>query len=416
MINHFRGLWKNPDFLKLWSAKTISWLGSHVSFLAVPMTAVLLLEATPFQMGFLIAAETVPYLLFSLFIGTWVDRLKRRPLLVMADLGRGLFAFGIPLLALFNGLSIEALILLAFLIGILTVVADVAEEAYFPVLIGREQLIEGHSKLSATSSAMEMIGPGIAGILVQWVSAPIAIAYNALSFLISGVLLMLIQTKEPPPILSEDRVGIWAEMRDGILFTFRHNILRPIIATSVTLQLFGGMIDALLMLYITRDLGLPPIFVGLIFVMGSLTGLIAAALAERLIEHRGVGSVTIISAAMIGVGWLMIPSAGAMLATPMIPILMGMLVTGAGNTLFNITSRSLTQTLTPDQMLGRVNSSSLFLGMGALPVGALVGGVLATELSVQTTLLVAGFGLMFGWFWVFFSPLRRMRLQPVSYD
>lgn len=410
MANHFRGLWKHPDFLKLWSAKTISWLGSHVSFLAVPLTAVLLLEATPFQMGILIAAETAPYLLFSLFIGAWVDRLKRRPLLVMANLGRGLFAFGIPLLALSNGLSIETLILLAFLIGILTVVVDVAEEAYLPALIGREQLVEGHSKLSATSSATEMIGPGVAGALVQWVSAPIAIAFNAFSFLISGVLLLLIQAEEPPPIRSEDRAGIWAEVRDGLDFTFRHTILRPIIATSVTLQLFGGMIDALLMLYVTRDLGLPPIFVGLIYIMGSLSGLIAAAAAERLIAYSGIGSVTIISAAMIGVGWLIIPVAGAMLETPMIPILVGMLITGAGNTLFNITSQSLKQTLTPDQMLGRVNSSSLFLGMGVLPAGALVGGALATELGAETTLLVAGFGLMFGWFWVFFSPLRAMRL------
>ncbi len=407
-----RGLWRHFDFLKLWSARTISLLGSHVSFLAVPLTAVLLLDATPFQMGLLTAAETLPYLLFGLIIGAWVDRLKRRPLLIAADLGRGLLVFGIPLLAVLNALSMEALILLAFLIGCLTVVADVADEAYLPTLIGRDQLVEGHSKLETTGSAAELIGPGLAGLLVQWLSAPLAIAFDALSFFISGGLLLLIHGDEPVPIRAEGHGNIWREIRAGLGFTLRHAILRPIIATSVTLQLFGGMIDALLMLYVTRNLGLSPIFVGSIYMMGSLSGLLVAAAAERLIRRGGVGRVTIVAAAMIGVGWLTIPVAGATVATPLLPILVGMLVTGAGNTLFNITSRTLTQTLTPDHLLGRVNSSGLFLGMGILPAGSLIGGVLGGTLGTQTTLLIAGGGIMFGWLWVFFSPLRRMRTIP----
>lgn len=405
-----RELWRHFDFLKLWSARTISLLGSHVSFLAVPLTAVLLLDATPFQMGLLTAAETLPYLLFGLIIGAWVDRLKRRPLLIAADLGRGLLVFAIPVLAVIHALSMGALILLAFLTGCLTVVSDVADETYLPTLIGRDQLVEGHSKLAATGSAAELIGPGLAGLLVQWLSAPLAIAFDALSFFISGGLLLLIRGDEPAPARAKERENIWREIREGVGFTLRHAVLRPIIATSITLQLFGGMIDALLMLYVTRNLGLPPIFAGSIYVMGSLSGLLVAAAAERLIRRGGVGRVTIVAAAMIGVGWLTIPVAGATVTTPMMPILVGMLVTGAGNTLFNITSSTLTQTLTPDHLLGRVNSSALFLGMGILPAGSLIGGVLGGVLGTQTTLLIAGSGLLFGWLWVFFSPLRQMQV------
>ncbi len=402
--------------MKLWSARTISWLGSHISFLAIPLTAVFLLDATPLQMGFLTAAEMLPYLLFGLYIGAWVDRLTRRPLLVIADVGRGLLTFAIPLLVLFGGLSIERLILIAFLGGILTVVADVAEEAYLPALIGRDRLAEGYAKLSASSSATEMIGPGIAGLLVQWLSAPIAVAFDAVSFLISGLLLLRIRTQEAKPIRTADQTGIWREIRAGLGFCFRHRTLRAIIATSVTLQLFGGMIDALLMLYISRDLALSPIFTGMIYVIGSMSGLAAAGFAERLIARFGLGLITIASAALISIGWLTIPLAGGVLVLPIIvlPVFAGMLLTGAGNTLFNVSTRTLTQTLTPDQMLGRVNSSSLFLGMGVLPFGSLAGGALATSIGTQATLIVAGVGMLFGWLWVLFSPLRSMSMSLSS--
>src|SRR6266571_4222971 len=262
----FRGLWRHPDFVRLWAGQTISQFGTQISQLAIPLTAALVLNASPFEMGLLGAFEFAPFLLLSLFAGVWVDRTARRPVLIVADVGRALLLGSIPAAAFLGILHIEQLYVVGLLTGVLTVFFDVAYQSYLPVLVSREHLVEGNSKLEVSNSVAQIAGPGVAGALVQLITAPLAVLVDALSFIASVISLLLIHAPEPAP---ERHAGssssMWSELREGLGVVLDNPLLRSIAGCTGTSNLFGNALQALFVLYLTRDLGLPPAVIGLIY-------------------------------------------------------------------------------------------------------------------------------------------------------
>jgi MFS family permease len=407
------GLWHHLPFRRLWMAKLVSSLGSQITFVALPLAAVLVLEASARQMGILTAAGTLPYLLLGLPAGAWVDRLPRRAVLVAADLGRALVLVSVPLAAIMGVLRIELLYLVAFLSGVGTLAFDVAEEAFLPSLVTRDRLVEGNSRLAAIDSVVTIAGPGAGGGLVQLLGAPLAILSDVVSFLASALLLRGIRITGAPSVPAPARANLWVEVGEGLRFLARQPLLRAVTATSATMQLFGGMFNALLALFLTRELGLPGAALGLLYAAGSASGLAAALAATRLTRRLGLGRVIVAAALAIGAGWLIVALAGDGLGRTVATLGAGILLAGMGNALYNINAASLAQTITPGHLLGRVNASRLFLAWGALPLGALLGGYLGQAIGLRPTVLLAGTGLASGCLWVFFSPVRGMTARTV---
>lgn len=404
-------MWNNLDFRKLWVANSVSSFGKEITFLALPLTAITLLHISPMQMGILTACETLPFLIISLPAGVWVDRLRRRPLLIMADIGRAIILGMIPALALLGTLRIEHLYMVAFLSGTLSLLYDVTEETYLPTVLGREQLVDGNSQLAIIDTTAELTAPVIAGGLVQLLTAPIAITVDALSYLWSAFWLSRIRQQENQPVPNKQS-NAWREIRDGVVYLVRHPLLRPSTLTGMQWQFFGGMTDALLILYLVEILHLPSTTIGLVYAVGSLSALITTKLSGQVTRKFGPGPIAVSAALLLGFGWLIVPLA---VGTPWVAfgiIGAGMFFVGVGNMLWNVTTTSITQTITPNRLLGRVQASNHFLTSGALPAGALIGGWLAEQWGLRLALLLSCAGVFLGVWWVWNSPLRSLRRFP----
>jgi MFS family permease len=410
----FGGLWRHPDFVKLWTGQTISLFGTQISQLAIPLAAALVLNASPAQMGLLAAFEFAPFLLLSLFAGVWVDRMYRRPVLIVADVGRALLLGSIPAVGFLGLLRIEQLYVVGLLTGVFTVFFDVAYQAYLPVLVSREHLVEGNSKLEMSRSVAQIAGPGVAGALVQLITAPLAVLVDAVSFVASVISLLLIQSPEPPPpVRSDGKHGsMWSELREGLGVVLGNPLLRSIAGCTGTSNLFGNAVQAVYLLYVTRELGLPPAVVGLIFALGGPGALLGAMLAGPLARRFGLGRTIIGSIAIGAISNLLIP-----LASGPQPLLVGMLmvpmlVGGATSPIYNINQVSLRQAITPDRLQGRMNASMRFLVWGTIPIGALLGGGLGQTIGIYPTIVAMVICELLAPLWIVFSPVRQLRLQP----
>jgi MFS family permease len=410
----FAGLWRHPEFLKLWGGETISRFGSAISQLAIPLTAALVLNASPSQMGLLGAFEFAPFLLLSLFAGVWVDRLPRRPILITADLGRVVLLGSIPVAAALGALRIEQLYVVGLLTGVLTVFFDVAYQAYLPVLINREHLVEGNSKLQASEAVAQIAGPGIAGVLVQLVSAPITVAVDAASFLASAVFLAFIQTREPVPQRhAPGASSIWAELREGLAVVLSNPLLRSIAGCTGTSNLFGNALQAVYVLYVTRQLGIGPALLGLILAVGGPGALLGSVLAGKLANRFGLGATIIGASFLSGIASLLIPLASGSTVVVAAVLMAATFLTGVCNPVYNINQVSLRQAITPDRLQGRMNASVRFLVWGTIPIGALMGGALGEALGLWPTIVAMAVCSMLAPLWVLFSPVRMLRTQPV---
>ncbi len=405
------GLWSNPDFLKLWGSETISLFGTQVTGLALPLTAVLVLDASPIEMGVLGALQFAPFFLVGLPAGVWVDRLRRRPILVGANLGRAVLLGLIPLAALLDTLSMGLLYAASFLVGVLTVFFDVAYQSYLPSLVGREHLVEGNSKLEVSASVAQVAGPAVGGGLVQLLTAPLALLADGASYLVSAFLLGTIRAGEKEPSRDGER-NLRREIVEGLRVVFDSRILRSIAGCTGTFNLFSALADAVFLLYITNSLRIEPALLGLMFGVGSLGALLGALLPARAARRFGLGPTILGSATLIGVGTLLVPLASGPLPVVVSLLVSAQFITGLANTVYNINQVSLRQAITPDRLLGRMNASMRFLVWGTIPLGSLLGGVLGEALGLRPTLFVGAFGGLLASLWIFFSPVRTMCEPP----
>ena len=409
-------LWRHGDFLKLWSAQTISQFGSQITFLGLPIIAALVLDASPWQMGVLGAAEFAPFLLFGLFAGVWVDRLPRRPILIWSDVGRALVLLTIPLAALAGALRIEQLYAVGFLVGVGTVFFDVAYQSYLPSLVDRQQMVEGNSKLEIGRSVAQVSGPGVAGGLIELLTAPIALVVDSVSFLLSAAMLLLIRKPEPRPERSAEPRNVWQEIGEGLGVVLKSPLLRPIAFCTATSNLFSQIAFAVFVLFATRELGLDAGALGIAFSVGSVGALAGAAMAGRVAALLGVGPTIVAAIVFSGLGNLVVPllAEPGSLALPVLAV--GGLLTFAGGMLYNITQVSLRQAITPHRVQGRMNASMRFMVWGTIPIGALIGGFMGEQIGLRSTMLVGAIGGLSSGLWVLFSPVRALREQPAPVD
>lgn len=407
------GLWHHADFMKLWTGQTISQFGSMITREALPFTAVLLLDATPSQMGLLIAAGAAPVLLFGLIAGVWVDRVRRRPLLIAADLLRALLLLSIPAAWFLGLLRIGQLYLVTLLTSGLTLLFDVGYQSYLPALVQRERLVEGNSKLGLSASVAEIAGPAVGGGLVQLISAPLAVLVDALSFLVSALLLGRIRTAEVTPAQSTARPALRHEIAAGLRAIRQQPLLRALASRSALFYLSLNLIGPVYGLYVLDQLGLPPALVGLITAAGGAAGLTGALLAERVPQRVGFGPTLVGALVVVPLATLLIPLADGPLPA-VLTMLLAAQIGDVALAIFSINELSLRQAVTPDHLLGRVNSCMRLIETGVGPVGALLGGALGALIGLRATMVVGAAGMLLAGVWLGLSQVRALRALPAS--
>jgi len=409
------GLWRHRDFLSLWGAETISQFGSQVSFLALPLVAILVLEESAFNVAALTSLQFLPFLLFTLPAGVWVDRLRRKPILVLGDLGRAVALLSVPLAHWFGTLTIWHLFVVAFVHGVCTVFFDVAYQSYLPALVGRDQVVEGNAKLEISRAAANIGGPGMAGGLVAALSAPVAVVLDAFSFLASALLLGGIRKQEEAPARA-DRRSLRHELVEGLRYVFGHPYQRTMIAMTALSNFFGQVVFSILLVYAVRELGLSAATIGIVLAVGNLGTLASALTAKRIGERLGVGRTILLASCLFGPGTLLIALAPQDNAIPF--ILASMMVIGFGGILYNVTAISLIQAITPDRILGRANASRRFVVWGVVPLGGFTGGALAAVIGLRETMVVGAIGGLLTIIPILVSPLRSVgkmsELEPQS--
>ena len=410
------GLWRHPDFLKLWSAETVSQLGTQVSLLALPLVAIVVLDASTFQVALLTTIDFLPFILFSLPAGVWVDRLRRRPILVVGDLGRAAVLVSIPIVHALGTLTIGQLYAVGFVAGTLTVFFDVSYQSYLPSLVDRDRLVEGNSKLEVSRSGAQLGGPGLAGLLIAAITAPYAVLADAASFLGSAAFIFAIRKPEPPPERELDDAGVELkrsmrrEVGAGLRYVLGHVHLRWIALCTATSNFFSSLVFAILIVYAVRQLGLTPGFIGLVFSIGNV-GLLLAALSASWISTRlGVGRTIVVSALLSGPGMLFYPLATRSLAVPFL-VLAGAL-TGFGNVVYNITQVSYRQAICPERMQGRMNAVMRFVVWGTMPLGALCGGALGSAIGLRGAMWVGALGSCSSFLPLVLTSVRSIERMP----
>ncbi len=409
---HFQGLWRNGNFLKLWAADTISDFGTQISVVAIPLLAVLTFEASPLEMGLLTASSELPALTLAIFIGVWVDRLRRRPVMIAANIGRALLFFLIPLAVWFGLLNIWILYVISFLAGILTVFFAVGYQSYLPVLVRRDQLVEGNSKLATSASGSFIVGPAIAGAIVQISSAAIAILIDAISYLIAVIFLWRIDAQESASSPRESRAGIWREIGEGLRVIRDEPILRTLGISTGIAVLFENIQFVAVILYITRELELSAGTFGVIFASGGVGYLFGAVLANRISARLGLGRTILGGLLLSSLSNVIVPLASgpAIVAVPL--LLLAFSTGAAGGTIYDLNQVSLRQAVTPDRLRGRVSGSLRVVIRGAAPIGALLGGFLGEWIGLREALVVAAAGFPVSVLVIWFSPVRHLAEPP----
>jgi MFS family permease len=407
------GLSRERDFLKLWSGQAISKIGSTISSVGIPLTAAYVLDASPLQMGMLAGLNGAGILVFGLFAGAWADRLRRRPVLIAADLARAAVLGTIPLAAALHRLNMAHLYMVSTLAGILTVLFDASYQAYIPSLVSRENLMEANSKLALTDSIADVTGPGLTGILVKLISGPTAILLDALSFLCSAFSLWMIRKPESQPIPAGPTPDIAREIAEGLQASWRNPLLRALLQRAAGGAVFLGFIGGQYMLFAVKELHLTVILLGVVISVGGASNLLGALLAERLQHRFGLGPTLIGAAWITVVAMLMIPLAHGSLALSAAFLIASQLGDMAWP-IYSINETSLRQAVTPDHLLGRVNSAGHLLFYGAIPLGALAGGVIAEAIGIRQTMLIGVAGYLLSCLWITFSPIRHLRKMPAA--
>ena len=410
---------RNPDFVRLWIAETISQFGTQISLLALPLVAVTLLGASPFEVALLGTIEFLPFILFSLPAGAWVDRLRRRPILIIGDIGRAIALLSIPVAFALDALTIWQLYVVGFTAGTLTVLFDVAYQSYLPSLVERDQLVDGNGKLELSRTLAQTAGPAIGGGLIGVITAPLAIIVDAISYGLSALFVFLIRRPEPAPDRHADEYGrprgsLIAEVRDGLRYVLGNRYLRAIAACTATSNLFTNLAVATIIVYAVRDLGLSAVEIGLAFGIGNAGAIVGALFADRIRRTLGLGRTIIVSTLIVGPSVLLIAVAPRDVPVPF--LIASGLLGGFANVVYNINQVSFRQAITPIPMQGRMNATMRFIVWGTIPIGQILGGVIATAVSIPAALWIGGLGACLSVVPVLLSPVRTLVDMPTPAD
>jgi MFS family permease len=412
----FQGLWRHPDFAKLWLGQTISVFGSFISGFAIPILAVITLDASPLTVALLSAAGMAPGFVLGLVAGVWVDRLRRRPVLIATDTGRAAILITIPIAAALDSLTIVHLVLAAFATSTLSTFFDLAYRSYLPSLVRSDQLIEGNSKLQATASAAEVGGFAIAGGLVQLLTAPVAILIDVVSFLVSALCLGRIGATESADVGSAETEvgGTIGEIRSGLTFIRRDATLATLALAAGTWELCRGMVGAVIFVFVARDLDLAPALIGVIFGVGGVSALLGAVLAEPAMRRWGIGRTLILAFAAGAASILFLPLAAGPIVFVVIFLVAQQLAGDGFATIHEIGRVSIIQGITPDRLQGRVNGAIRSLEWGTALLGLLLGGLIAEVIGLRPTLVIAGIGAFAAPAILVRSDIARLRDLPAS--
>jgi len=409
----FRGLWLSRDFRRVWTSLTLTSFGMQITNLALPLTAALLLNATPMQMGILVALETLPFALVSLHAGVLLDRVRKLPVAIALDIWRGVALMAIPVAAWFGMLSIEILFVVGFLCGVTNVVGGAAYQVLLAQMAGRKRLVEVNAKISLGEQSSALVGPGIAGALIHALTAPFAIAIDALTFFASALMLRKLEAKYDVAPHVHGRGSVWREIGEGLKLVRGNPTLRGLAWLAGLWQLLHHMQIAVLILFATRDLNLSPGAIGLAYVGGGLGCLLASALAQRLSTKFGIGPVIVHGLILTALAWQSFGLIGGPVWVATLALGAALLMFDFGAVLYAINYLALRQAITPDRLLGRMTATMRFLTVAVAPLGSLFGGALASAIGLRATLLSVGvLGLILCAGAVFWSPVRRHHKLP----
>ncbi|WP_327737907.1 MFS transporter [Streptomyces nojiriensis] len=406
-------LLKNPEFRLFWGAQTVSMVGTNMTRVAIPLLAAGALSATPFQMGLLQAAQTIAFLLVGLPAGVYVDRSRRRPILIVCDLLRAVLMAAILLGFLFDLVTFAGLLAVTLLVGLATAFFEIAYQSYIPVVVGRDNLIEGNARLESTNAVSRLAGPTLGGGLVQLAGAVATVSVQAAAHVVSAFLLSRIRTPEAVPERAERR-HMKAEISEGLRFVLRDPVFRAITGSAATYNFFYAVSLPLVMLLLVDEMGLSGTAVGLLMAVSGVGGVLGASFAGRLARRFGQVRAMWVSYLLTVPTALLIPFAESgwqslLFAGPWFAMSFGIVV-------YNVGQVSIRQQLCPPELLGRMNASVRFLVWGILPLGSITGGALGEWLGIRGALLVGGVGMSAGVLWLVLSRLRPLRDLPAPAD
>jgi MFS family permease len=403
-----RVLRENLVFRRVWSGQTISLFGDQISLIAIPLTAVLVLDASAKQMGFLVAAELAPNLVFALHAGAWVDRHgQRRRVMIFTDLVRAALLLTIPIAYAFGELTMAQLYVVAFLVGTMTVFFFVAYSSLFVALVERDDYVEGNSMLAGSRAFSFVAGPSVGGILVQLLKAPYALLVDSISFLFSAGFLSSIDPTEP-----ETEVAEKGHIVAGVRFIWTSSVMRSSLLATATINFFNFVFHALFILYAVRSLGVRPATLGIVLGAGAVGGLIGSFVTSRLGRTLGIGPTYILGCIVFPVPLVLVPLAGGPYWLILAMLFLAEFGAGLGVMILDISAASIFAALVPHRLRSRVSGAYMVVNNGIRPVGSLMGGFLGTAIGLQTTLWIGVIGAMTGFLFLLPSPIPKMRELP----
>jgi MFS family permease len=405
-------LWANGDFLKLWTGQSISELGSQISGLAIPWVAAVVLNVSPLVFSLMEVLGFLPFILLALPAGVWVDRMRRRPILIVGDGARAVLLATIPVAYAFGVLTIWQLLAVQFVVGIFTVFFDVAYQSYLPSLVEREDLVEGNAKLQLTVSLAQVAGPSMSGGLIAALTAPYAIVVDALSYVVSAAFMTPIRRPEILPERHADapKPAMLPELKEGVRWVVGNRYLRAVAACTATSNFFNSVSFSIFVLYAVRVLHLSSVRVGVVFACGSVGAVLGALVVNRLQKRITVGWTIVGGSVMFSAGGLAFPLAPHSFPLPV--LIAGFFFAQFGGLVYNIAQVSFRQAITPERLQGRMNAAMRWIVWGTIPLGTLLGGVLGSTVGLHFALWVGALGGLVAFLFVAFSPVRSIVSLP----
>jgi MFS family permease len=403
---------ENREFRRLFAADSISLLGDQITLIALPLTAVLVLDANAAQMGYLAAAGLLPYLFFSLHAGAWVDRSGgRRRKMIASDLGRALIVATVPLAYAFDVLTIQQLLVTEFLVGSLAVVFRVGHPALFVAVVPREHYVEGQALANGARAFSYVAGPTVGGVLVQALTAPIALVLDACSYVASAFFLGSISPEEPPT--EEAKRG---HVLSGLRFIGGSSVIRSSLLATATVNFFNFIFWALFVLYATRELDVSPGALGLILGAGAVGGLVGSVVTGRISRRIGIGPAFVVGCIVFPLPLLLVPLADGPRWVIVGLLFLAEFGSGLGVMMLDISAGAIFAAIIPDRLRSRVSGAYSFVNYGVRPLGSLVGGALGSTIGLRPTLWIGAVGALAGVLWLLPSPIPRLRDLPEPED